>query len=385
MDPTALSDPLPLARSLIRRRSVTPVDDGCLAVLEGTLRSLGFDCRRLPFGVVENLYARRGVTGRNLCFAGHLDVVPPGEEASWSRPPFSAEVHDGVLWGRGAADMKGCVAAWVAALARVLGEGEPEGSLSLLITLDEEGPALDGTRRVVELLQAEGERIDGCVVGEPSSLASVGDQLKVGRRGSLNAWITVHGRQGHVAYPERAANPIGPLIELLHRLQARVLDQGWPEFPPSNLEVTTIDVANPATNVIPASATGRLNIRFNPAHRGAELIDWLSRECAEAEAGFDGRVTLETLLSGEAFLTEPGPFLDAVTSAVASVTGIPPAWSTTGGTSDARFIRGLCPVVELGLVGTTIHQIDERVPVADLERLAEVYAAVIRGFFEPAA
>ncbi len=374
MTPADLTDPLPLAQRLIRCRSVTPVDDGAMAVLEQALEALGFRCRRMPFGEVQNLYARRGEIGSNLCFAGHLDVVPPGDEAAWRFPPFDAAVADGALWGRGAADMKGCVAAWVAAVAR---SPAGDGSLSLLITGDEEGPALDGTRRVVEALAAEGERIDGCIVGEPSSLASVGDQLKVGRRGSLNAWITVHGVQGHVAYPERAANPIRPLSGLLQRLQDRVLDDGWPEFPPSNLEITTVDVANPATNVIPATAAARLNIRFNPAHRGADLIAWLTDECAADEVAFGGRIELTTLLSGEAFLTEAGPFLQAVSEAVEGVTGAWPAFSTTGGTSDARFIRELCPVVELGLVGTTIHQVDEHAPLEDLERLTDVYAAVI--------
>lgn len=374
MTPVDLRDPLPLAQRLIRCRSVTPVDDGAMAVLEQALEALGFRCRRMPFGEVQNLYARRGEIGSNLCFAGHLDVVPPGDEAAWRFPPFDAAVADGALWGRGAADMKGCIAAWVAAIART---PTHDGSLSLLITGDEEGPALDGTRRVVEALADEGERIDGCIVGEPSSLATIGDQLKVGRRGSLNAWITVHGVQGHVAYPERAANPIRPLSALLQRLQDRVLDDGWPEFPPSNLEITTVDVGNPATNVIPAIAAARLNIRFNPVHRGADLIAWLTDECAAAEAAFGGRIELTTLLSGEAFLTEAGPFLQAVSEAVEGVTGAWPAFSTTGGTSDARFIRELCPVVELGLVGTTIHQVDEHAPLEDLERLTDVYAAVI--------
>ncbi len=384
MAPIDLRSPLPLAMRLIRRRSVTPVDDGCMAIVEEALEALGFRCRRLPFGEVRNLYARLGDAGPNLCFAGHVDVVPAGHEASWTHPPFEATLVENVLHGRGAADMKGGIAAWIAAVARVLDEGSPAGSLSLLITGDEEGPALDGTRRVIDQLELEGERLDGCVVGEPSSLTSVGDQLKVGRRGSLNAWITVEGRQGHVAYPDRASNPIGVLVPLLHGLKTRVLDDGWPEFPPSNLEVTTVDVANPAANVIPASAAARLNIRFNPAHRGEALIAWLEAACEEAGRSFDGEVRLETLLSGEAFLTEPGPFLREVTEAVEAETGLAPAWSTSGGTSDARFIRRICAVVELGLVGTTIHQVDERVPVADLERLTRIYAAVIRRFFNAA-
>lgn len=380
-----LADPLPLAKRLIARRSVTPADDGCMSVLEEALEALGFACRRVRFGEVENLYARRGGEGANLCYAGHVDVVPPGDEAAWSWGPFAAVADDGALWGRGAADMKGGIACWTAALARALSRGEPAGSLSLLITGDEEGPALDGTKRVVELLRAEGERIDGCVVGEPSSVAAVGDTLKIGRRGSLNAWITVAGVQGHVAYPERAANPIPVLVRLLDRLQLRRLDEGWPEFPPSNLEVTTVDVGNPAGNVIPASASARLNIRFNPAHRGADLINWLERECAGVEADFRGSVRLETALSGEAFLTQPGPLVASVSAAVEAVTGVAPVLSTSGGTSDARFIRDLCPVLELGLVGTTIHQVDEHVPLADLETLTTIYEAVIARYFRATA
>lgn len=386
MDARDLHDPLPLAQRLIQRRSVTPADDGCMAIVEEALEALGFRCRRLPYGEVQNLYARRGEAGPNLCFAGHVDVVPPGDEAAWTRPPFAGEVIDGVLHGRGAADMKGAIAAWIAAVARLPREGEPAGSLSLLITGDEEGPALDGTRRVVDLLEAEGERLDGCIVGEPSSLAIVGDQLKVGRRGSLNAWITVEGRQGHVAYPERAANPIPAVMEFLGRSEAATLDEGWPEFQPSNLEVTTIDVGNPATNIIPAVAKARLNIRFNPRYRGADLVAWLEKQADWTRSFYPNvDIRLETLLSGEAFLTEPGPFLHAVTEAVAEMVGSQPTWSTTGGTSDARFIRRLCPVVELGLVGATIHQVDEQAPVADLERLTQTYQAVIRRFFAMAA
>jgi succinyl-diaminopimelate desuccinylase len=370
-------DALELARALIRCPSVTPADAGCMDLLEQTLTPLGFTCRRMRFGEIENLYARRGDAGPNLCFAGHTDVVPVGDAAAWSRDPFGAEVEDGVLHGRGSADMKTAIAAWIAATAAA----EPTGSLSLLITGDEEGPAIDGTRRVVEALQAEGERIDACVVGEPSSAETLGDMIKVGRRGSLNAWITVEGVQGHVAYPHRAANPVPVLIRLLARLQERVLDDGFPEFQPSNLEVVTVDVANPATNVIPAEARARLNIRFNPAHRGADLAAWIEAECAAAGDGFAGRVSVRPVISGEAFLTEPGPFTAVVAGAVEDVLGRAPELSTTGGTSDARFIRALCPVVELGLVGKTIHQVDERVDVADVLALQRVYGRVIERFF----
>jgi succinyl-diaminopimelate desuccinylase len=371
-------DPIALAQALIRRPSVTPADAGAMDVVEKTLAELGFSCRRMKFGEIENLYARRGSAAPNLCFAGHTDVVPPGDVAAWRDPPFEARVVDGQLFGRGAADMKGAIAAFIAAAAQA---PQHAGSLSLLITGDEEGEAVDGTGRVVEALRAEGERIDHCVLGEPSSAAVLGDQLKIGRRGSLNAWITVLGRQGHVAYPDRSANPIAPLIGLLGRLQARVLDDGHGGFPPSNLEVTTVDVGNPATNIIPARASARLNIRFNPAHSGQGLIDWLRAECDAADAAFaGGRVELVTKLTGEAFLTERGAFVDLCAAAVKQIVGRDPELSTAGGISDARFIRSLCPVVELGLVGATMHAVDERVDTADILALTQIYRRLIDGY-----
>ena len=384
-------DPVELTRDLIRIPSVTPADEGAMDVLERHLTALGFTCRRLTFegpggtgdhARIENLYARRGTAGPNLCFAGHTDVVPTGPSEQWSSQPFEAEVRDGVLYGRGAVDMKGGIAAWVAAVSHVLAEGEVSGSLSFLITGDEEGPALHGTKRVVETLAAEGEVIDACVVGEPSSSQQLGDMIKVGRRGSLNTWITVHGKQGHVAYPERAANPAPVIARLMTRLNDHVLDDGYEGFPPSNLEITTIDVGNPATNIIPAQARARLNIRFNPSHTGDDLIDWLNREAGAVQAETGLRIELEHLCSGNAFLTEPGPFAQAVRDAVEAETGRRPEPSTTGGTSDARFIRALCPVLELGLVGQTMHQIDERVPTAELETLTAVYRRVIETVFE---
>ncbi len=379
--PYAPVDPVELTRQLIRLPSVTPADEGAMDLLQSVLEPMGFICRRMPFEGIENLYARRGTAGPNLCFAGHTDVVPPGPVDGWTRDPFAAESVDGRLYGRGAVDMKGGIAAWIAAVSRVLAAGEPGGSLSFLITGDEEGRATHGTKLVVEALLAEGERIDACVVGEPSSQVVLGDTIKVGRRGSLNVWITVRGRQGHVAYPERAANPIPVLVRLLDRLAGRVLDEGYPQFPPSNLELTTIDVGNTATNVIPASALGRFNIRFNPNHTGAELMAWIESECAAAEAAWGVKVELEMLHSGDAFLTEPGPFTEGVRDAVEAVLGVRPEPSTTGGTSDARFIRALCPVLELGLVGQTMHQIDEHVPEADLHRLTDVYRRIIEGAF----
>ncbi|RZJ05914.1 MAG: succinyl-diaminopimelate desuccinylase [Brevundimonas sp.] len=379
---TPVIDPVELTRDLIRRPSVTPADEGAMDVLERALTGLGFHCRRMKFENIENLYARRGTASPNLCFAGHTDVVPTGSEQAWSSGPFEAEVKDGVLYGRGAVDMKGGIAAWVAAVSHILVEGEVPGSLSFLITGDEEGPALHGTKRVVETLMAEGEIIDACVVGEPSSSQALGDMIKVGRRGSLNSWITVHGKQGHVAYPDRAANPAPVLAKLLARLDDHVLDEGYPEFPPSNLEITTIDIGNPATNIIPAEAKARLNIRFNPTHTGDDLIAWLNAMAGEAQAASGLRIELEHLCSGNAFLTEPGSFVDGVQDAVQAATGRRPEASTTGGTSDARFIRAMCPVLELGLVGQTMHQIDERAPVAEIEALAEVYRRVIGTYFQ---
>jgi succinyl-diaminopimelate desuccinylase len=378
---SALLDPVDLARALIRRPSVTPADAGAMDVLQQALEDLGFAARRMRFGVIENLYARRGEAGPNLCFAGHTDVVPVGDAVGWRADPFAATVEDGLLIGRGAVDMKGSIAAFAAAASRAIAAGTVTGSLSFLITGDEEGPAIDGTGPMVETLLAEGETVDHCVLGEPTSAARLGDSLKVGRRGSLNAVIVVEGRQGHVAYPHLAANPVPVLVRLLASLNAHVLDEGYPQFPASNLEITTIDVGNEATNVIPARATARINIRFNPAHDGESLIGWLTEECRLAGQGFEGRVTLQPSLTGNAFITEPGDFVDVCSEAVAEVTGQAPQLSTTGGISDARFIRKLCPVVELGLVGATMHMVDEAAPVADIEALTAIYERLIAGYF----
>jgi succinyl-diaminopimelate desuccinylase len=371
-------DPVELAQALIRRPSVTPADAGAMDTLQRQLESLGFNCRRMKFGEIENLYARRGTARPNLCFAGHTDVVPVGDDAAWTAGPFEAEIKDGILYGRGAVDMKSAIAAFVAAVAKV---PEHAGSISFLITGDEEGVAEDGTVKVVQALAAEGEIIDHCIVGEPTSANLLGDMVKIGRRGSINAWIAVDGTQGHVAYPHRAANPIPVLVDILSRLQSRVLDEGYTGFQPSNLEVTTVDVGNTATNVIPASAKARVNIRFNPAHKGKDLAAWIEGECREAAEGFSGRVEALCKISGEAFLTEPGAFTDVIVAAVGDATGRVPELSTTGGTSDARFIRSLCPVVEFGLVGSTMHQVDERVPVEEVRHLANAYEALINRYF----
>ena len=375
-------DPVALAAELIRRPSVTPADAGAMDILEEALCGLGFACRRMRFGEIENLYAKVGTGRPNLCFAGHTDVVPAGDAAAWTRPPFAGAVEAGTLHGRGAADMKGAIGAFVAAAARVLARGAVPGAISLLITGDEEGVAEDGTKAVVAALAAEGEAIDHCIVGEPTSQARLGDMIKIGRRGSINAHIVVEGVQGHVAYPDRAANPAPILVQLLSRLIARRLDDGYEGFQPSNLEVTTIDVGNPTGNVIPARASARLNIRFNPHHDGQSLKAWMEAETGAAGDGFGGRVQIETTVGGEAFITEPGPFVAVCAAAVKDVTGIEPELSTTGGTSDARFIRSLCPVLELGLVGSTMHMVDECAPIEEIRRLTSVYSRLIERYFD---
>ena len=374
-------DPIALTQELIRRPSVTPADEGAMDIVQRTLEGLGFACRRMRFGEIENLYARFGTARPNLCFAGHTDVVPVGDAQAWSREAFAAEIVDGMLIGRGSVDMKSAVAAFAAAAGKAIAAGQVKGSLSFLITGDEEGVATHGTKMVVEALKAEGEILDHCIVGEPSSAETFGDMIKIGRRGSINTWITVDGRQGHVAYPHRAANPIPVLIDLLAKLQNHVLDEGYTGFQPSNLEVTTVDVSNGATNVIPAQAKARLNIRFNPSHKGAELAAWIEAEAAKAAESFGGTIKVEPVVSGEAFLTEPGAFTDVVAAAVQDVSGSAPELSTTGGTSDARFIRDLCPVVELGLVGKTMHAVDERAPVQEIRDLQRVYERVIERYF----
>jgi len=377
-----LIDAINLTRELIRRPSVTPADAGAMDLVEATLKGLGFSCRRMKFGLIENLYARYGTSAPNLCFAGHTDVVPVGDADAWSRNAFEAEVVDGVLVGRGAVDMKSAIAAFAAAAAKAIEAGQVAGSLSFLITGDEEGMATHGTRMVVEALGIEDEVIDHCVVGEPTSAELFGDMIKVGRRGSINAEITVQGVQGHVAYPHRAANPVPVLLQLLLRLQDRVLDRGYPEFQPSNLEITQIDVPNTATNVIPGTAKARLNIRFNPHHTGQDLADWIAEEADAASRDFAGTISVVPQISGEAFLTEPGPFTDLVAAAVYETAGRTPELSTSGGTSDARFIRALCPVVELGLVGKTMHQVDEAAPVAEILQLQAVYERLIERYFQ---
>jgi succinyl-diaminopimelate desuccinylase len=376
------SDPLPLAQALIRCRSVTPADDGALDVVQRALEPLGFACTRLPFGPddyrVDNLFARRGTGAPHLCYAGHTDVVPPGDAAGWTADPFAGVVRDGVLLGRGACDMKGGIAAFIAGLTDFLAaRPDPGGSLSLLITGDEEARSVDGTAKVLEWLQAQGQVPDMALVGEPTSRRVLGDTIKIGRRGSLNAWVTVQGRQGHSAYPAGADNPIHRLLAALGLLIAAPLDAGTPHFPPSTLQVTGFDVGNATSNLIPAEARAMLNIRFNDLHHSGALIARLHAALDAAGCRYD----LRTACSGESFLTEPGPFVDALRRAVHGATGQEPALDTGGGTSDARFFAQYCPVAEFGAVGATAHQIDERVAVTELAALAGVYRRVLEELF----
>lgn len=381
---SGLDHPLELARALIRCPSVTPADAGALDALEAALKALGFTCSRLRFEEpgtepVDNLYARRGDGAPNFCFAGHTDVVPVGDEAAWSARPFEASVKDGTLSGRGATDMKGAIAAFVAAVARYLAEHPkgPNGSISLLITGDEEGPAINGTRKVLEWLKERGETLDACLVGEPTNPGALGEMIKIGRRGSLNARLRVFGTQGHTAYPHLADNPLPRLVAMLNRIAGAKLDDGTEHFQPSNVEIASIDVGNPAANVIPAEGRATINIRFNDRHTSASLITWL-REQFDAVGG---RYDLDVHVTGEAFLTPPGPLSDLVASAVKQATGKTPELSTTGGTSDARFIKDHCPVAEFGLISQTMHKTDERIAVSDLEALTEIYKKVLDGYF----
>jgi len=376
---TDLLDPLPLAQSLIRCASVTPADGGAQAALAAMLERLGFTIHRLRFGEIENLFARRGTEGPHICFAGHTDVVPVGA-ANWRSDPFGGEVRDGVLYGRGACDMKGGIAAVVAGVAQHLAKaeatGDDKGSISFLITGDEEGPAVDGTVKVLEWMQAHGQVPDFCIVGEPTCPVRLGDMVKIGRRGSVNMTIEVFGKQGHVAYPHRADTPIHRLLQILSALTAAPVDAGTDWFEPSTLQVTSIDVGNGATNVIPASAKAMLNIRFNDKHSGASLIAWVRATAAR----YAEQVEVVASISGESFVTKPGPLVDILRNAIKGATGIEPKLDTGGGTSDARFIANYCPVAEFGLVGSTMHQVDECVPVQELRDLAVIYRDVIAAF-----
>ena len=382
-------DPVELAAELIRRPSVTPKDEGALDIVASRLEQLGFVCHRLVFddpgpngektAPIANLYARFGEGRPNLCFAGHTDVVPTGPVEGWSFEPFAASLRDGELCGRGAVDMKGAIAAFIAAAERFVaarGNGFA-GSISLLITGDEEGVAVNGTKKVLEWLRQRGEVLDACVVGEPTSADTLGDMIKIGRRGSMTGRLTVEGVQGHVAYPDRVDNAAHRLVALLHTLISAPLDDGTEHFQPSSLQVTTIDIGNPATNIAPGLARATFNIRFNDLWSSATLRAAIERKLASV----GGRYQLAWEVSGESFLVPPGPVSECLTAAIGAVTGQAPELSTTGGTSDARFIQAHCPVAEFGLVGQTMHKADERVDIGDITRLALIYETFLDRFF----
>jgi succinyl-diaminopimelate desuccinylase len=385
-------DPVALAQALIRCPSVTPADAGALDVLHDALESLGFDCHVMTFSEpgtddVTNLYARLGEGAPNFCFAGHTDVVPTGDTKNWDRDPFAGDVLDGTLFGRGAADMKSAIAAFVSAAARYRADhGDPTdwpntGSISLLITGDEEGPAINGTRKLLDWLAERGETIDACVVGEPTNPTELGDMIKIGRRGSLVGTLTVHGTQGHTAYPHLADNPAHRLLNMLQALLADPLDEGSDHFQPSTIQISTIDVGNPAANVIPASATAQFNIRFNHHHTSQTLTECLHEKFSLGLGEGSARYDLHIHVSGESFLTPPGPLSELLIAAVEQVTGRTPELNTTGGTSDARFIKNHCPVAEFGLVGQTMHQVNENVICADIVTLSEIYRVVLEKYF----
>ncbi|MCW5747139.1 MAG: succinyl-diaminopimelate desuccinylase [Alphaproteobacteria bacterium] len=388
---TAL-DVVELTRALVRCPSVTPAEGGALALLEDRLAPLGFRCERMDFSEpgtpdIANLYARIGTGGKHFCFAGHSDVVPVGDLSSWTIGPFAAELSAGFVFGRGAADMKGAIAAFACAAAAFLRQRGPAfgGSISLLITGDEEGPAINGTVKMLRRLAERGEAVDLCVVGEPTSSKRFGDMMKIGRRGSVNVDLVVRGIQGHVAYPDRVDNPIHRLARLVEALIGTPLDAGSTHFQPSSLQFTTIDVGNPATNVVPGAARARFNVRFNDLWTSQTLLAHLRQrlDAANQAVGGNGLYELEAQVSGESFYTPPGELSDLIASAVRDVTGLEPELSTTGGTSDARFIRAACPVVEFGLVGETMHKVDEKSAVADLLALTRVYQLMLERYFAP--
>ena len=381
--PAVATDPVRLTADLIRCPSVTPEEGGALALLERRLAEAGFTCARADRGGVANLFARWGEKGaaKTFGFNGHTDVVPVGDAAAWTVDPFGGQERDGVLWGRGATDMKSGVAAFAAAAIDFVKETPPDGAVILAITGDEEGDATDGTAALLDWMAAQGERMDVCIVGEPTSRETMGDMIKIGRRGSLVAWFEAQGVQGHSAYPHRAKNPVAAIARLADRLSQTDLDRGTEHFDPTTIALTTIDTGNPATNVIPATCRATVNIRFNDTHTGASLSDWL-RDTAAAVARETGvEIATRIKISGEAFLTPPGPLSDLVARAVEAETGRRPALSTTGGTSDARFVKDHCPVVEVGLVGDTMHQVDERVQVAQIRQLAGVYRRILTEYF----
>jgi succinyl-diaminopimelate desuccinylase len=376
-------DPVDLTRNLIRCPSVTPEEGGALVLLADVLGAAGFDCTRVDRNGTANLFARKGPRGaaRSFGFNGHTDVVPPGDPADWTLPPFSGEIRDGILHGRGATDMKSGVAAFVAAAVDAADRLPADAAIVVTVTGDEEGDATDGTVALLDWMAAQGEAMSVCLVGEPTCPDRMGEMIKIGRRGSLTAWFTVTGVQGHSAYPHRAKNPLPAMARLMDRLASHELDLGTDHFDASTLAVVTIDTGNPATNVIPARCSSAVNIRFNDLHSGASLSDWLRAEAARVAEEFGVAVDVRIKISGESFLTPPGALSDLVSRAVAAETGVTPVLSTTGGTSDARFVKDHCPVVEFGLVGKTMHQVDERVPVEQVTQLKAIYARILADYF----
>jgi succinyl-diaminopimelate desuccinylase len=382
------ADPVAIARDLLRCRSVTPAEGGALKFLEATLKAASFTVHRMTFKEpgaddVENLYARIGAAAPHLTFAGHTDVVPPGDEKAWKYPPFAGEVADAELYGRGAVDMKGGIACAIAAVLDHLAAngGKVKGSISFLITGDEEGIAVNGTPKLLQWAAGQGEKIDHCILGEPSNVEALGDTIKIGRRGSLNGHLIVTGKQGHVAYPQRADNPIRGLVTLVSALQAEPLDDGSALFPPSHLEFTSVDVGNKTVNLIPGEARARFNIRFNDKHTLDSLKKLIEQRAAKTAGGEINFAFQWEPSNAGVFAVKPGPFTDLVADAIAKVTGRKPKLSTSGGTSDARFITAYCPVVEFGLVGQTMHAVDERVPIADLRALTTIYRKIIDRYF----
>jgi succinyl-diaminopimelate desuccinylase len=376
-------DAADLTARLVQCPSVTPEEGGALILLEDMLTEAGFACTRVDRNGISNLFARWGDKGhaRTFGFNGHTDVVPLGNPDDWTMPPFGAEVKDGVMYGRGTTDMKSGVAAYVAAAIDFVTTTPPEGALIITITGDEEGDALDGTVALLDWMDANQEQMSHCLVGEPTCPNHMGEMIKIGRRGSLTAWFTVTGVQGHSAYPHRAVNPLSAMARLMDRLASHELDQGTEHFDASTLAVVTIDTGNPATNVIPAQTKATVNIRFNDAHTGAELSDWLRTEAASVDAAFGTKTELQIKISGESFLTPPGELSALVSNAVQHQTNVTPELSTTGGTSDARFVKNHCPVVEFGLVGKTMHQVDECVEVAQIHQLKAIYAQILKDYF----
>ena len=376
-------DPVDLTAELIRCESVTPAEGGALVLLQDVLQSAGFVCTRIDRNGVSNLHARWGTRGhaRSFGFNGHTDVVPVGNPDDWTLPPFGGDIRDGLLFGRGATDMKSGVAAFVAAAVRHVTETPPEGAVVLTITGDEEGEATDGTTAILDWMADEGEVMSVCLVGEPTCPERLGDMIKIGRRGSMTGFFTITGVQGHSAYPHRARNPLPALARLADRLARHRLDDGNEHFDPSTLALTTIDTGNPANNVIPAVARFTANIRFNDQHSSADLSEWLRSEADQVAAEFGVDIDIRFQVSGESFVTPPGELSGLVSDAVTSVTGLTPEMSTTGGTSDARFIKSICPVVEFGLVGKTMHQVDECVEVGQIRELTRIYGEILNRYF----